>query len=228
MPQNFPSHKLSIYISQIRASNPDVQTILFCPNKWNTTILAPHLASLLKMSPSLVNGSITRLQVAHIGKIAVNNNTIQDWNSFFLAVMIWGYGMTGYGPYRTGLMLSTKNFSKIYRTIRCMIQNNQIQKAYDQAKIDRCGPPFFTKLFYFLGLIYKITPMPLILDSRVSNSLSLKKCGFANGIYFRQKAAARFGRGYYDYVQDMNYWSIQNHFRPDQLEFFLFCPPIAF
>jgi hypothetical protein len=97
------------------------------------------------------------------------------------------------------------------------------------ARINRCGPPFFTKLFYFLGIVFGSDPKPLILDSRVAESLL--KCnghGFIAEGYFRQKAAARFVCGYNDYVKDINSWSAANHFNPDQLEMFLFCPPVGF
>jgi hypothetical protein len=227
MPQAFPSNKLQPYLGQIRIKVPASQAILFCANNWNTQTLSKNFQQLLKAIPALSNGCITRQDVVQIGLLA-NQGKI-SWDAFFLAVMIWGFGTVGYGPWRTQKMFQTANFQTIYSDIRTHIQHGNILKAYKSAKISYCGPPFFTKLFYFLGKVFKSSPLPVILDSRVSGSLV--KCNWNNfdgSIYFKNKGASRFGNGYLNYVTDVNQWSQANGFAVDQLEFFLFCPPIGF
>jgi hypothetical protein len=223
----FPAHKLHPYLPQIRGLVPALQTIRFCPNDWNARILAIHWNPLLIAMPQLVSGTITRQQVQQAGALAANGQL--SWDSFFLAVMIWGYGTVGYGPWRTEQMFNTQNMAKIFANIRGGISQNRISVAYATAQIDYCGPPFFTKLFYFLGIIFGSNPVPLILDSRVAKSLL--KCNghqFNASNYFRQNGASRCVLGYVDYVTDLNNWSAANNFNPDQLEMFLFCPPVGF
>jgi hypothetical protein len=227
MPQAFPSYKLQPYLGQIRKQAPASQTILFCANNWNTQALSPYLRQLLLAIPALSNGCITRQDVVQIGLLA-NQGKI-SWDAFFLAVMIWGFGTVGYGPWRTQQMFQTANFKTIYSDIRTHIQNRNVSKAYESAKISYCGPPFFTKLFYFLGKVFNSNPLPIILDSRVS--ASLVKCNrddFDGSIYFKNKGASPFSNGYLNYITDVNQWSKLNGFAADQLELFLFCPPIEF
>jgi hypothetical protein len=168
----FPAHKLKPYLPLIRGLTPASQTIPFCPNNWNTPLLRAHLNPLLASIPQLASGTITRQQVQAAGHLAVRGTL--PWDGFFLAVMIWGYGTVGYGPWRTEKMFQTPNVANIFTNIRNHISNNQISAAYAVdavARINRCGPPFFTKLFYFLGIGFGSSPKPLILDKRVAESL---------------------------------------------------------
>lgn len=227
MSQPFPYQPLGPYLPEIRRLRPARQAIPFCPNHWNTPTLRPHLRPLLNAFPELTAGIVTRRQVHRAGVLAVNGQL--PWNSFFLACMVWGYGTVGYGPYRTERMFLTPGRVAILTRIRNAVRRGDLPTAYREAHIDYCGPPFFTKFFYFLGLAFESRPRPLILDSRVSNSLS--RCGgdrFDARVYFRQKGAARFPIGYCDYVADLNRWGRENNFEPDQLELFLFCPPVGF
>ena len=227
MPQPFPAHKLQPYLEQIRQANPSQQAIAFYPNNWNIPILDTHFQTLLRTIPQLTSGCITRQWVEQIGNFASQN--LIPWDGFFLAVMIWGYGTVGYGPWRTQQMFQTANFANIFASIRNQIQNNNVKEAYNLALIDRCGPPFFTKLFYFLGRVFNSQPLPVILDSRVAASLLKCNGNDFNGVaYFKQKAATRFSLGYMEYVSDVNLWGQANNFSPDQLEIFLFSPPVDF
>jgi hypothetical protein len=101
------------------------------------------------------------------------------------------------------------------------ICKGNLPEAYDQVDICRCGPAFFTKFFYFVGLTYKVQPLPLILDARVAASLT--KCSSPS---FDPKARYGIGKpdapGYIAYVCDMNAWASHGGFAPDQLEMFLF------
>lgn len=226
MSQPFPN-KLKPQLDYIRGMDPAKQAIPFCPNEWNRRTLQPHLRQLFNAIPKLKNGTVTRRQVQYAGNFAHDGRL--HWNDFFVVVMIWGYGNDGYGPWRTEHMLQTRDFARIYRKIREHISNNKIEEAYNAPHIDYCGPAFLTKLLYFLGLIFNSDPLPIILDSRVSKSLH--KCNdehFDGNRYFRQNGAARSAGRYVECVNDINQWGQANKFIPDQLEVFLFCPPLDF
>lgn len=227
MPQPFPAHKLGPYLPQIRRLQPANQEIVFCPSNWNSLALRPYLRHLLQVAPELAKGKITRGQVRQVGVIALRGDVA--FATFFLASMIWGYGMVGYGRFRTEKMFSTKKRETILTAVRDAISRGDILSAYSEANLSYCGPAFFTKLFYFLGLVFKSNPLPLILDSRVSaNLLKCNGNGFEARNYFRQRGAGRFATGYLDYVMDTNQWARDHNFKPDQLELFLFCPPLNF
>jgi hypothetical protein len=75
-------------------------------------------------------------------------------NSFekFLAVMVWGYGDRGYGPYRTKNIVENKKFEKvIFETIKLANSSNPIG-SYDCLSSERLhgfGPSYGTKLISF-------------------------------------------------------------------------------
>jgi hypothetical protein len=70
----------------------------------------------------------------------------------FVGSMVWGYGMIGYGPYRTNLALMTPNLPEHLWEIFEYLTAGNIAAAYDSVHIQRCGSAFFTKLFYFYGV----------------------------------------------------------------------------
>lgn len=227
MPLPFPSY-LAPHLANIKARTPATQSIAFCPSNWNSSALSTHWASLYKHAPHLAGGMISRTDVKNIGVLA--NKGVLLWDTFFFAVMIWGFGMTGYGPWRTEQMFKSKGFAKQFTDIRDAIAKGKIIEAYKAAKIDQCGPAFFTKVFYFLGLVFGRTPLPLILDSRVC--ASLLKCTDPTfkpvATYFKPNASVRHPTGYDEFCNDLNSWATANGFLPDQLEIFLFCPPVGF
>jgi len=228
MVQPFPAHKLGPYLEQIALTQPLVQRITFCPNDWNTLPLQPALSQLQNSTEIIANGYITRGDVTKVGNLAVSERL--GWDAFFVSVMIWGFGTVGYGRWRTEQMMATQDFNNIFNNIRTNILLGAIAQAYGAPRINRCGPPFLTKILYFLGKVFCTTnPLPLILDSRVVASLT--KCngnGFAATNYYRTNASGRYLQGYIDYCNDLHSWSQEHNFRPDQLELFLFCPPVGF
>ena len=86
----------------------------------------------------------------------------------FLAVMIWGYGDIGYGPYRVRQMFESPNFIEGLSAARELCTNRQILEAYaclKKSKIRQLGPSFGTKA---LAFFHDRNESPAILDSVVA------------------------------------------------------------
>lgn len=86
----------------------------------------------------------------------------------FLAVMIWGYGDIGYGPYRVRQMLESPRFIQNVSLARELCSEGKVLDAYvclQQSKIRQLGPAFGTKVLVFF---HKRDEGPAILDSVVA------------------------------------------------------------
>jgi hypothetical protein len=81
----------------------------------------------------------------------------QTLTEAFLLSMIWGFGQSPYGPYRTSVMLESggKNFENMLgEVVELLNRNNRDDDAVKEAyrkllKIEQCGPAFATKFMYF-------------------------------------------------------------------------------
>lgn len=98
----------------------------------------------------------------------------------FLAVMIWGYGDIGYGPFRVRQMFESPNFVQSLKNTRDLCEEGQPIQAYTSLKnsnIRQLGPAFGTKVLSFL---HEPDRAPAILDSVVArwcNKHALKQLG---------------------------------------------------
>ena len=72
--------------------------------------------------------------------------------------MLWGYGTVGYGPWRTQRMFATPDSGDMLQRAFGLIAENRIEEAYSGFRLDRCGPSFFTKFFYFAGFEPWVAP----------------------------------------------------------------------
>jgi hypothetical protein len=87
--------------------------------------------------------------------------------------------------------------------------------------IPQLGPPFLTKVLYFLGSAHRDRhPVPLIIDQFVAATLDWL---LGSGRYFRWggEALAHDPARYVRYVEAMHGWSKALESEPDQLEMFL-------
>jgi hypothetical protein len=233
MPQQLPP-KLQAYLSNIQGLRPLEQAIPFSPQQWQEH---SHTLSALKSAfPEIfIQNKITRAVLMDAGQLASDGKI--SWDDFFVAVMMWGFGTTGYGPWRTGKMLMTPNFGRIFATIRQHLKVGDIKAAHQGVRIEWLGAPFFTKLFYFLGWVFELEPFPLILDARVARNLI--KCNapmFKAQEYFSYSQNCKTKQynfrwsadGYINYCEDLNEWAAQYQCLPDMIEMFLFDPPNGF
>lgn len=70
----------------------------------------------------------------------------------FLAVMIWGYGDRGYGPYRVSIMLLQPQTESILQNAYNLCRNGDPKEAYEYMQLNRIrnlGPSFGTKFMTF-------------------------------------------------------------------------------
>ena len=97
----------------------------------------------------------------------------------FIAAMLWGHGAAAggqrdkRGPWKVEQMFARQ--VEAIQAIRSVSveTSEQITCSYSRLNrdIDRCGPNFFTKHFYFLGKSLNLDRYPLIFDDRVARGL---------------------------------------------------------
>lgn len=163
---------------------------------------------------------ITRKNLFDLASNAKQTGDIEDLINLFLGTMIWGYGTTGYGAWRTKEMFSTSNFKDvIQRSFELILENNFIG-AYEIFQIKRCGPPFFTKYFYFIGYGCGLSKYPLILDTNVYNALKDKIQ--INISWYVKKSTWWYPMGYIRYVNAMHQWADELECEAHNIEYFLF------
>jgi hypothetical protein len=205
---------LKKYKSEIQNINPDTHIVPYKAATWDKRFgKDPDFQYLTKHYPD----GISRGQIAHLVQNIGDFDFSQLRKSFF-AAMIWGYGTTGYGPYRTKLMFGSSNIETTLEDTYFRLKSGNIVQAYEriQFQIAQCGPAFFTKFFYFVGLGMNLKPLPLIWDSRVKKSI-FHSTILGNGI---QKPARI--EGYHQYIILVNEWADELGCRPDAIEYFLF------
>lgn len=184
-------------------------------------------------------GNISRNDIFIISN---NLRTLYSWDrlrEFFISIMLWGFGKTGYGAYRTDRMVRDRNFQNTIESSYTNINCGDIIQAYNSFSLQMCGPAFFTKYFYFVGKGSHNLPMPLILDSVVALNLE-ERCGLnisryakvfrypdnpqnaRKGIVGKISAVNGYAMGYMNYINDMEAWARHLEVAPDQIELFLF------
>lgn len=175
-------------------------------------------------------------------EMATNLQSNYRWDNLrelFISIMLWGFGTTGYGAYRTDRMVRDSNFQNTIESSYKKINDGNILKAYNTFSLDMCGSAFFTKFFYFVGKGSHNLPIPLILDSVVACSLE-ERCGLdisryakvsrypdkpenaRKGIIGKIAAVNRYAHGYMNYINDIADWARHLEVTPDQIELFLF------
>jgi hypothetical protein len=138
----------------------------------------------------------------------------------FLAVMAWGYGRTGYGPYRVGRVLSqNRRAGERLREVAATLWSDGAVAAYRRlASYNDCrlrflGPAFGTK---FLALCSTDASRPaLILDGLVSAWLERNVGQHFDPVPWDASVYQR-------YLQQMYEWADALDVRPDDLEFLVF------
>lgn len=147
----------------------------------------------------------------------------------FIAAVMWGYGSNGYGAWRARKMLRDPKIKQVLPLSCRHILDGELEAARKSFVLSWCGPSFYTKFFHFAGRANNLRPMPLVLDSRVVDTLDRKAPKLAQKIAYCKRDAHgtladfRIKRnGYPLYVNALNDWAAKMKVKPDQLEFFLF------
>jgi hypothetical protein len=100
-----------------------------------------------------------------------------DPHRLFLAAMVWGFGTTGFGAWRTGQMIATPGFSTSLTDIINTVRRDGAEVGFatltssGQSRIRRLGPSYGTKLLFFAGDGYPHRPQPVVYDELVARAL---------------------------------------------------------
>jgi len=143
----------------------------------------------------------------------------------FLTVMAWGYGGTGYGPYRVQRVLeATRDAGPILRSAADELASGEPVQAYARlgdhgaARLPGLGPAFGTKFLYFCSP--PGTEPALILDRLVAGWLS----GHAG---LRLNQIRWSASTYLRYLTTMSEWADEMTLPPDKLEACVFMAAAA-
>ena len=120
--------------------------------------------------------NISREDIAEFVKNAISGQG--SIRKVFIATMIWGYGTVGYGAWRTAKMLAAERSQEMIEKSFNLVLDGKYIDAYEMFSLPRCGHTFLTKYLYFVGLGGNAKPMPLILDSVVSNCIGITWFGY--------------------------------------------------
>jgi hypothetical protein len=100
----------------------------------------------------------------------------------------------------------------------------QIAAAYKllDKTLDRCGPNFFTKHFYFLGKALRLDPYPLIFDDRVANGLIKIVLSNQASLNLVRVSTLRKSNAYLQYLAIAKEEADRINCNLDQIEYYLF------
>lgn len=133
----------------------------------------------------------------------------------FVAVMAWGYGGVGYGPYRTWMILTAPDAGHRLAEAARRLRDNGAMAAYDcladggDCRLTGLGPAFGTKYLYFLPR--RAEPSALILDSLAAAWLKRETDLDVNPVGWS-------GQTYRTYLEQMHRWAASLGCAPDELE----------
>ena len=136
----------------------------------------------------------------------------------FLAVMVWGFGAVGYGPYRTRAMLNTPGAGTKLQTTATELAQGGAASGYELlaggARITGLGPAFGTKYLYFCQP-QTDRPMALILDRLVASWLRRELDLRINPVPWSLAT-------YRLYLEIVHAWSAALECMPDEIELSIF------
>lgn len=200
---------------EIRKANPAKQAIPYIIDTWRRQLLHRWEFEAVFMN---FPEHVTRADLFQLARRAGESSRLDDLRVLFAATMTWGYGTTGYGPWRTGKMLASSAYPAVLGRSYQLICAGRLGQAHQEFSLDRCGAPYFTKFFYFLSKGIGIKEYALILDSRVYRALA--KLQIDVGRYASKSAWT--AEGYLNYVTDLHQWANALRVEADQIELALF------
>ncbi|MFC9610444.1 hypothetical protein [Streptomyces sp. NPDC056938] len=195
--------------------------VRFRPGTWRSW-LEPHgAAHVLDIGIECANG-LTGDRLVSRDDLAALRERVGDEparsRDLFVAVMIWGSGMTnGRGPRYTDTALSDARLPTVLRTTRESVRNGDLSRAYSQFVLHGVRRSFFTKWFAAVDNRDWECDRALILDARVFRSLN------ALGWSSWEAAGTRhWPARYATYVSAMHGWARSLEVGADWLEWLLF------
>lgn len=148
----------------------------------------------------------------------------------FMLAMIWGHEATeggqrdGRGPWKLMKMFENRDATdSIIRGVNLTTCEN-LKASYKRLddKVQRCGPNFFTKHFYFLGKALGLANYPLIFDDRVASGMIQRLLPDARFLPLVTVSTARRSEAYIGYLSMAHKIAQLARAEPDQVELFFF------
>ncbi len=177
---------------------------------WEKAGLEQSLPVLEEFAAAVAQKGLTRRLVRGFGK---------DPERLLIAAMAWGFGMTGYGGFRTAAMLDHLDaIQAIVATARSGSAADAFQRLWDRnhAAVPYLGTAFGTKLLYFAGDRGTRRPRLLIYDANVRLGLR------ATGQDFPPPSSLTTRR-YIAYLELVERVARKAEVSPDVVEYTLFC-----
>jgi hypothetical protein len=158
MHHNEVNSQISTLISKWKGEGMPKQPGCIWPQtKWITAF--PQYANLFSTAPKLLTRDF-------VGEKAQHSIKTEDPLSAFLISMAWGYGMTGYGRYRTNKVIKNAGFIEVLRKSGELAMSGDpvsAFKVFEIAKPAGIKVAFATKYLYFASR--ELSREALILDS---------------------------------------------------------------
>lgn len=182
-------------------------------------ITAWSLESWLKYLPDheqLLRGLPKGISREHVVAVASGIHTPADAVDAFVAAMVWGFGMVGYGPYRTSRVL-TKNRDAGDRLAELAgrVAADGGPAAFDWLvghRLEGLGVAFSTKFMFFCS--GGLAVPALVLDRLVSDWFAAN-AGWRPSLDWDKQ-------DYRDYVASVGRWSQELDIRPADTELLIF------
>lgn len=154
--------------------------IAYSPSSWMAVAPWPNAFG---NRAAVASAHVSRADVLAVVRAADQS---QSWAEAFVATQVWGYGLTGYGPYRTGQVVTQPGAEEAFAEAVSLLTDEGASAAYERLQVlDGIGPAFLTKFLYFAGQALPGVkgPRPLILDSVLAEVLRrhATKTGFVAG-----------------------------------------------
>lgn len=192
------------------------QAVRWNPARWSAPQLRASVAIAVEHSSSGEGGDML-LERRQVLKIA---SSVADPTVSFVAAMIWGHGLRGYGAWRVEKILSSAGTS-LYRKLDgiSVAARQDAAAAWDAFttthKLDGLGPAFASKFAYFVAFAAgppTTSLPPLIVDLNTS---------WAMWDLVRLAQSVERRDAYLEYVRLAVDWSGSDS-RPDEIELALF------
>lgn len=220
---------MSIPVEQydaVRAQNVDEHRTVCFYDYWHSvfpegTYLAPHLAVI----QSALGQAFTRTDVVNFYRLPDVKAETK-----FIAAMIWGHEAPAgsrrdsRGPWKLSRMFADPEASQAVIRSVSVESADKIVKSYKllDKTLERCGPNFFTKHFYFAGKAARLEAYPLIFDDRVANGIVKLYTANQSNLDMVRVIASRKPEAYLKYLEFAKAQSERIGCEIDKIEYYLF------
>ncbi len=214
------------FYPSIRAVDVDrVRTQISYPHWERHLVTDSVMIDRLNVIRDKVGNSVTRQEIVNF--YADSSVTLE---AKFMLAMIWGHEATeggrrdGRGPWKLMQMFKNRTTTDALIQSVDLSTDESLMASYRDldANVDRCGPNFFTKHFYFLGKALGLTNYPLIFDDRVANGLVRRTLNDVSLLSVVSISTMRNPEAYVRFLRLAHKIAQSAQAEPDQVELFLF------